>query len=128
MKAHVLVVDDDPRITDLLRRVIAYEGYSVALAASGDEARADRARADVTAQTIDYQYLANIQLHQSMCTIVNGGIDQGARQAATVLHDLPDGYRSNMIVEVGKMVLRSVPMDSQHRPAVADLRDVLVTV
>jgi two-component system response regulator MprA len=38
MKAHVLVVDDDPRITDLLRRILAYEGYSVAIAASGDEA------------------------------------------------------------------------------------------
>ena len=38
MKAHILIVDDDPRITDLLRRVLAYEGYSVALAASGNEA------------------------------------------------------------------------------------------
>ncbi|GHO42466.1 response regulator transcription factor [Ktedonospora formicarum] len=38
MKAHLLVVDDDPRITDLLRRILAYEGYSVAVAASGDEA------------------------------------------------------------------------------------------
>ncbi|MBO0792981.1 MAG: response regulator transcription factor, partial [Ktedonobacteraceae bacterium] len=38
MKAHLLIVDDDPRITDLLRRVSAYEGYSVAIAASGDDA------------------------------------------------------------------------------------------
>lgn len=38
MKAHLLVVDDDPRITDLLRRIMAYDGYSVAVAASGDEA------------------------------------------------------------------------------------------
>lgn len=38
MKAHILVVDDDPRITDLLRRVLAYEGYSVAIAVSGNEA------------------------------------------------------------------------------------------
>lgn len=38
MKAHLLIVDDDPRITDLLRRILAYEGYSVAIAASGDEA------------------------------------------------------------------------------------------
>lgn len=38
MKAHMLVVDDDPRITNLLRRVLAYEGYSVAVAATGDEA------------------------------------------------------------------------------------------
>ncbi|MBE3561175.1 MAG: response regulator transcription factor, partial [Ktedonobacteraceae bacterium] len=37
-KAHLLIVDDDPRITSLLRRVTAYEGYSVAVAASGDEA------------------------------------------------------------------------------------------
>lgn len=38
MKAHILVVDDDPHVTDLLRRVLAYEGYSVAVAARGDEA------------------------------------------------------------------------------------------
>lgn len=37
-KAHILVVDDDPRITDLLRRILAYEGYSVAVAASGHDA------------------------------------------------------------------------------------------
>ncbi|HEY7779535.1 MAG TPA: response regulator transcription factor [Ktedonobacterales bacterium] len=38
MKAHILVVDDDQRISDVLRRTLAYEGYSVATAASGDEA------------------------------------------------------------------------------------------
>lgn len=38
MKAHILIVDDDPRITDLLRRVLAYEGYSVSIAATGQEA------------------------------------------------------------------------------------------
>src|ERR1051326_8010116 len=38
MKAHILTVDDDPRITNLVRRVLAYEGYSVAVASSGDEA------------------------------------------------------------------------------------------
>ena len=38
MKAHLLVVDDDPRITDLVRRILAYDGYSVAVAVTGDEA------------------------------------------------------------------------------------------
>ncbi len=38
MKAHILVVDDDPHITNLLRRILAYEGYSVGIAASGNEA------------------------------------------------------------------------------------------
>jgi two-component system response regulator MprA len=37
MKAHMLVVDDDPRITDLVRRILAYSGYSVSLASTGDE-------------------------------------------------------------------------------------------
>jgi two-component system response regulator MprA len=40
MKAHVLVVDDDPRITELVRRILAFEGYSVAIAATGDQALA----------------------------------------------------------------------------------------
>lgn len=31
-------MDDDPRITELLRRVLAYEDYSVAIAASGSDA------------------------------------------------------------------------------------------
>jgi two-component system response regulator MprA len=38
MKAHILVVDDDPRITDLLRRILAYEGYSVSIATTGNAA------------------------------------------------------------------------------------------
>jgi two-component system, OmpR family, response regulator MprA len=40
MKAHILVVDDDPRITDLVRRILAYAGYSITTAATGDDALA----------------------------------------------------------------------------------------
>jgi len=38
MKAHVLLVDDDRHITDVLRRALAYEGYGVEVALRGDEA------------------------------------------------------------------------------------------
>lgn len=38
MKAHILLVDDDRRITETLRRALAYEGYSVDVALRGDEA------------------------------------------------------------------------------------------
>lgn len=38
MKAHILVVDDDTRITNLLKRILAYEGYSIAIAANGNAA------------------------------------------------------------------------------------------
>ena len=35
---HLLIVDDDPAVRSLLRRGFSYEGYSVAVAASGAEA------------------------------------------------------------------------------------------
>ncbi len=38
MKAHILLVDDDRHITEVLRRALAYEGYSVDLAYQGSEA------------------------------------------------------------------------------------------
>ncbi|MFI5271465.1 MAG: response regulator transcription factor [Ktedonobacterales bacterium] len=38
MKAHILVVDDDRHITQVLRRTLAYEGYSVEVANRGDDA------------------------------------------------------------------------------------------
>jgi two-component system response regulator MprA len=38
MKAHVLLVDDDRHITEILRRALAYEGYSIDVALRGDEA------------------------------------------------------------------------------------------
>jgi two-component system response regulator MprA len=38
VKAHILVVDDDRRITEVLRRALAYEGYSVDVALRGDAA------------------------------------------------------------------------------------------
>jgi two-component system response regulator MprA len=37
MKAHILVVDDDPRITELLRRTLALEGYTISVARDGTE-------------------------------------------------------------------------------------------
>lgn len=36
--AQILVVDDDPAVTSLLRRGFSYEGFSVQVASSGDEA------------------------------------------------------------------------------------------
>jgi len=38
--ATVLIVDDDRKITDMLRRTLAYEGYDVVTAANGSEALA----------------------------------------------------------------------------------------
>ena len=38
MNAHILIVDDDTRVTSALRRTLAYEGYQVSVAADGEGA------------------------------------------------------------------------------------------
>lgn len=38
MNAHILLVDDDNRVTNALRRTLAYEGYQVSVAADGEGA------------------------------------------------------------------------------------------
>jgi two-component system response regulator MprA len=38
MSTHILVVDDDTRLTSALRRTLAYEGYQVSIAADGEGA------------------------------------------------------------------------------------------
>jgi len=94
-------------------------------AAAGDEAKADEARSEVLAYNGDYQYLANVRLHEAICTVAQGGIDQGARQAATIFDALPTAHRSAMIIETGKILLRMVPPAHQDRPAVQDLHAML---
>src|SRR2546430_8886501 len=40
MNAHILIVDDDSRVTSALRRTFAYEGYQVSTALDGEGALA----------------------------------------------------------------------------------------
>ncbi len=40
MNSHILIVDDDNRVTSALRRTLAYEGYQVSTAANGEAALA----------------------------------------------------------------------------------------
>jgi two-component system response regulator MprA len=40
MSTHILIVDDDTRVINALRRTLAYEGYSVSVAANGEGALA----------------------------------------------------------------------------------------
>ncbi|WP_067466932.1 helix-turn-helix domain-containing protein [Actinomadura macra] len=90
-------------------------------AGAGRESEADEKREIVLANTRGYQYAANVRLHEALCTVVNGGIDRGARQAAEILAALPPSRRSHMITETGKAVVRAVPVERRDRPAVREL-------
>ncbi|MET8156203.1 helix-turn-helix transcriptional regulator [Sphaerisporangium sp. NPDC005289] len=96
-------------------------------AGAGEEAAAAEARDEVLRQTGDYQYKANIALHGALCTVVQGGTDEGVRQAAGTIGGMSPAYRSTHILETGRMVLRAVPIAQQARPAVMEFREVLAT-
>ncbi|MEZ0074384.1 hypothetical protein [Planotetraspora sp. GP83] len=94
-------------------------------AGAGEERAADRARDDVLTLTSTYQYGANVRLHEALCTVAQGGVDEGTRKAATVIGSLAPGYRSHHIIETGRMVLRAVPLDQRDRRAVGEFRELL---
>ncbi|GGK75880.1 hypothetical protein Sme01_51570 [Sphaerisporangium melleum] len=94
-------------------------------AATGHEARADTARESVLQITRDYQYRANVQLHEALCMVVQGGINEGMRHAMTTLDYLSPAYRSRHIIETGRMVRQAVPRDRQSQPSVTEFRVLL---
>ncbi|GAA1613765.1 hypothetical protein GCM10009733_007370 [Nonomuraea maheshkhaliensis] len=94
---------------------------------AGNEAAADTARERVLKIIPDrsYQYRVNARLHEAISTAALGGVDEGARIAATLIDSLPAVYRTNHIKETARMVIRAVPLDQQARPAVGELRSML---
>ncbi|MFD0685492.1 helix-turn-helix domain-containing protein [Actinomadura fibrosa] len=99
---------------------------SCVYASAGDESKADTARDLVLSQSSEYQYEANVRLHEGLCTVVQGGSDAGARQATAVLTTLPVPYRSQMITQTGRWVLDAIPPAHRDSSPVAELREALV--
>ncbi|MDL4773854.1 MULTISPECIES: helix-turn-helix domain-containing protein [Thermomonosporaceae] len=91
---------------------------------AGEESRADDARERVLSYGPDYVYGVNVRLHEALCVTVNGGVEQGARQAVEILSELSVSQRVQMITETGKAVLRAVPPGQRERPAVRELRAI----
>ncbi|MEV7965668.1 helix-turn-helix transcriptional regulator [Sphaerisporangium sp. NPDC088356] len=91
----------------------------------GNEVEAHNAGDRLLTFSHDYQTAARVRLHEALCKVVNGGIDQGMRQAASVIDALPQVYNDNMVAATGRMVLRAVPRHQQNRPSVAEFRKVL---
>lgn len=93
--------------------------------AAGVEAQAVEARDKVLADNRDYQYRAIARLHTARCTVVCGGVEEGAAEAVAVLDGVQPAFRTTMVVEAGRMVVRAVPDEQRARPAVGDLRAML---
>jgi transcriptional regulator with XRE-family HTH domain len=103
---------------------------SLVLSGIGDETGAAQAKVDVLASARalgndDYQFQGQLKLHDALCTVVNGGISEGAQLAVEAFDSVPSSFRSNMITETGRFVLRAIPFDQHQGTAASDLRHVL---
>ncbi|MEO3861625.1 helix-turn-helix transcriptional regulator [Acrocarpospora sp. B8E8] len=94
-------------------------------AAAGRESHHDAQRDTVLALTTDYVYGTNVILHRALCTVANGGIEEGTRLAAAVIADSPAAYRSSHVLETARMVLRAIPLAQRNFAAVRELSEVL---
>src|ERR1039457_6940893 len=107
------------------RHIARHFAESWVYAAAGDESAADEARGRVLAYRQDYQYAVNVSLHDALCPVVKGGIAEGGRHASGGLSSMPPGFRSHMITETGKTVLRAMPIEKRQLPPVREFREVL---
>ncbi|WP_157548599.1 hypothetical protein [Nonomuraea candida] len=96
-------------------------------AAAGRTELAADARDQVLRLAGDYQYRANVSLHETLCVVRLGGVDEGMRRAAEVVAALPVQHRSAHIKETARIVLRAVPPEQRARPSVVELRTLLTT-
>ncbi|RCG32092.1 XRE family transcriptional regulator [Sphaerisporangium album] len=94
-------------------------------AGAGNEAEANSAGERLLTLNSDYQTAARVRLNEALCTVVNGGIDQGMQLAASVIDALPQVYNDRMVLETGRRVLSAVPKDQPDRPSVAEFREML---
>jgi len=103
-----------------------YFTQSQVYSAIGDETAATQAHEYIlTGNPAGYDVRINARLHAAQCTVVNGGIGEGVRQATAVLAAIPKPYCNFMIAETARRVLRAVPIHQRNQPVVADLRAVL---
>ncbi|MEV7964914.1 helix-turn-helix transcriptional regulator [Sphaerisporangium sp. NPDC088356] len=91
----------------------------------GNDSAAGTAREKVLMVTRDYVYLVNVQLHSALCTVTQGGIDEGLHQAATAIDAVTPAYRSHHVIETANMVLRAVPPVRRSGPSAIELRKLL---
>ncbi|MEV6983247.1 helix-turn-helix transcriptional regulator [Sphaerisporangium sp. NPDC051017] len=91
----------------------------------GNEAEANSAGERLLAVNSDYATAASVRLKGALCTVVNGGIDQGMQLAALVIDALPQVYNDKIVLQTGRMVLSAVPRHQRDRPSVAEFREML---
>lgn len=91
----------------------------------GDGKAAATAREQIMAYPVSHEAVVKVQLHEALCLVRNGDIDEGTKHATVVLDACPPQYRYHTIMATGRSVLGVIPRNEQHRPIVNELRQML---
>jgi hypothetical protein len=93
----------------------------------GDLPRATTAQDRALALYPDHMFRARAQvrLHQAVGMVKNGDFQTGAAHACQILAELPDGQRTEMVLQVARSVAQAIPQTERRRPEATALRELL---
>jgi hypothetical protein len=104
----------------------SYFAESWVYAAAGDESATARASDNLLRlPNTGWGFVTNTQLHRAICTVLNGGIREGAEHAVAVLERVPAQFRTNEIAQTARRVIDAAPNDERGRPAIENLRHAI---
>jgi hypothetical protein len=68
---------------------------------------------------------AQVRLHRAECLIIDGDIVEGVRYASSVLEELPEGQRTDLVMESARAALAAIPAKARTLPRVREYRGLL---
>jgi tetratricopeptide (TPR) repeat protein len=102
-------------------------GESLIYTHLGDLRRATQAQDRALALYPDHMFRARaqVQLHQALGLVKSGDPEAGAAHAQRVITDLPEAQRIEVVLEVARSVVQTIPPAERHRPEATALRELL---
>jgi tetratricopeptide (TPR) repeat protein len=102
-----------------------HASHALTLAGATTKARAAQAQASGLARSTSWMTRALVSLDYAGCVVRDGDPDAAARQAVTTLRELPDDYRSGIVIARAREVYRAIPAQARALPSVHDLHQLI---
>ncbi|GAA4725927.1 hypothetical protein [Phytohabitans rumicis] len=120
------VVDDQVTVYGWPEHCLRHaESYVYSHIGDSDEARRAQRQALALYPPTEQRARALVQLHQAMCLIADGHLDDGSLHAQHTIGALPTSQRTALVMQVGHRVLNTVPAGERDRSSVTGLYEML---
>lgn len=102
-----------------------HASHALTLAGATTKARAAQAQAAGLSRSTSWMTRALVSLDNAGCVVRDGDPDAAARQAVTTLRELPDDYRSGVVIARAREVHRAIPAQARALPSVHNLHQLI---